>query len=295
MDRLRRMEIFVSVVEAGQFTRAAQRLSLSKSTVSQAVSDLETYLGLQLFQRDFRSLQLTESGETYYAECQRVLADINALEDHIRDQSLGMSGQIRITVPVLYGSMIIQPLIIKFMAMYPAVSFDLMFSETPIDLVAEGVDVAFRLGKTKDCNLLTRKIGSLGMVMCATPQYLEASGTPNSLSDLENHNCLILSQTPAWHFEKNGVRSILHVKGRVQTSCANSLRDFVREGVGIGYFPKFIFQKDIDYGTLIPILQDETKATYDVNLIRPANKHQPARITKFTDFMVSHLQSVSSV
>lgn len=290
MDRLRRMEIFVSVVEGGQFTRAAQRLSLSKSTVSQAVSDLETYLGLQLFQRDTRSLQLTKSGETYYAECVRVLADINALEDHIRDESLGMSGLIRITAPVLYGSMILQPLIVKFMKIYPDVSFDLMLSETPIDLVAKGVDVAFRLGKTKDCTLLTRKIGSLGMGLCATPQYLEENGTPNSLSDLENYDCLILSQTPGWHFEKNGVRSILHVKGRVQTSCANSLRDLVRASVGIGYFPKFIFQEDVDQGILLTILQDETKLTYDVNLIRPANKHQPARVTKFSDFMVSHLQ-----
>ena len=153
MDRLRRMEIFVSVVEAGQFTRAANRLSLSKSTVSQAVSDLETYLGLQLFHRDSRSLQLTESGETYFSECQRVLSEISALEDHIRGENLGMTGLIRITAPMLYGVMILEPLIVKFMNLYPDISFDLMWIEAPIDLVAEGVDVAFRLGKT--CLLYT--------------------------------------------------------------------------------------------------------------------------------------------
>ena len=295
MDRLRQMEIFVSVVEASQFTRAARRLGLSKSTVSQAVSDLETYLGLQLFQRDSRSLQLTESGETYYAESVRVLADINALEDHIRGENLGMSGLIRITAPEFYGSMILQPLIVKFMEIYPDVSFDLMLSETPIDLVAKGVDVAFRLGKTKDCTLLTRKIGSLGMAMCATPNYLDANGIPNSLADLENHNCLVFSQTPRWHFEKNGFNYVLPVTGRVQTSGVNSLVELVRASLGIGYFPKFIFQEDIDKGILIPILQDDTKLTYDVNLIRPASKHQPTRITKFTDFMITNLQRDWSV
>ena len=295
MDRLRRMEIFVSVVEAGQFTRAAQRLSLSKSTVSQAVSDLETYLGLQLFQRDSRSLQLSESGETYYAECVRVLADISALEDHIRGKNLGMSGVIRLTAPTLYGSIILEPLIVKFMKMYPEVSFDLRILERSLDLVAEGVDIAFRLGKTKDSTLLTRKIGSMAMILCATPEYLDTHGTPQSLSDLEAHNCLIFSPIPGWHFQRNGTGFMLPVKGSVQTSCGNSLLGFVRAGVGLGYFPKFIFQEDLDKGTLIPLLEDDAKASFDVNLIRPANKHQPTRITKFTDFMISHLQGVSSV
>lgn len=150
MDRLRRMEIFVSVVEAGQFTRAAQRLSLSKSTVSQAVSDLETYLGLQLFHRHSRSLQLTESGEAYYKDCQRILSEIDALEDHIRGENHGMSGLIRLTAPKLYASMILEPLIVKFMDLHADISFDLVLSEAPVNLVAEGVDVAFRLGQVRD-------------------------------------------------------------------------------------------------------------------------------------------------
>ena len=294
MDRLRRMEIFVSVAEAGQFTRAAKRLSLSKSTVSQAVSSLETYLGLQLFQRYSQSLQLTESGETYYVECVRVLADINALEDHIRGENLGMSGVIRLTAPTLYGSMILEPLIVKFLKICPEVSFDLRMLERPLDLVAEGIDIAFRLGDIKDSTLLTRKIGTIDMTICATPEYLKTNGTPNSLSDLETHNCLIFSQIPGWHFQRNGTAFMLPVKGRVKTSCGNSLRGLVRAGVGIGYFPKFVFQEDLDQGTLIPILQNESRVKFDVNLIRPANKHQPARITKFTDFIISNLQSVSS-
>ncbi|MEP3655996.1 MAG: LysR family transcriptional regulator [Litorimonas sp.] len=290
MDRLRRMEIFVSVVEAGQFTRAANRLSLSKSTVSQAVSDLETYLGLQLFHRDSRSLQLTESGETYFSECQRVLSEISALEDHIRGENLGMTGLIRITAPMLYGVMILEPLIVKFMNLYPDISFDLMWIEAPIDLVAEGVDVAFRLGKTNPSSLLTRKIGSMSMVLCATPEYLDKHGAPQSLSDLKNHNCLIFSEIPGWYFEKDGIGFILPVKGRVQTSCANSLRSLVSKGVGIGYFPKFILQDGLANGTLKPVLQEAVNMSFDVNLIRPANKHQPARIKKFTEFMVSNLQ-----
>jgi len=289
MDRLRRMEIFVSVVEAGQFTRAAQRLGLSKSTVSQAVSTLETYLGLQLFQRDSRSLQLTESGEIYYTESVRVLADINTLEDHIRDQNLGMSGLIRIAAPSFYGTMILQPLIVKFMEIYPDVSFDLLFSHTPTDLVARGVDIAFRLGKIKDCALLIRKVCSLGMVMCAAPEYLEKNGTPKNLADLENHNCLIFSQVPGWRFEKNGVGFILVVNGRVQSSDVNSYLDLIRAGVGIGFFAKFALVEEIDKGTIIPILENDTKMTYDVSIVRPANKHQPARIKTFTNFMIKNL------
>lgn len=290
MDRLRRMEIFVSVVEAGQFTRAAQQLSLSKSTVSQAVSDLETYLGLQLFHRDSRSLQLTESGETYYADCQGVLSEINALEDHIRGENRGMSGLIRMTAPELYSSVILEPLLVKFMKMYPDISFDLLLSETPIDLVAQGVDVAFRLGQIKDSSLLTRKIGTMGMVLCAAPEYLAEYGTPQSLSDLKNHNCLKFSLLPGWLFQENGTQFILPVSGRVQTSCANSIRGLACKGVGIGYLPKFIAQIDLDNGALVSILEERADVRFDVNLMRPANKHLPARIKIFIDFMIENLK-----
>jgi DNA-binding transcriptional LysR family regulator len=284
------MEIFVSVVKAGQFTRAAQQLSLSKSTVSQAVSDLETYLGLQLFHRDSRSLQLTESGETYYADCQNILSQVSALEDHIRGENRGLSGLIRMTAPELYSSVILEPLLVKFMKIYPEISFDLLLSETPIDLVAEGVDVAFRLGHIKDSSLLTRKIGSMEMVICAAPEYLTEYGTPQTLTDLEDHNCLKFSILPGWLFEENGTQFILPVPGRVQTSCANSIRGLACKGVGIGYLPKFIAQKDLDNGALVSILQEHANVKFDVNLMRPANKHLPTRIKKFTDFMVENLQ-----
>ncbi len=290
MDRLRHMEIFVSVVEAGQFTRASRILSLSKSTVSQAVSSLEAYLGLLLVNRDSRSFLLTTAGQAYYEQCTRVLSDINTLEDDMRGKGRGMSGLIRLTAPTLYGTLILQPLIVEFMKMHPDVSFDIKLTEQAVDLVADGVDVAFRLGDIKDSALLMRKIGSLKMVVCATPEYLETHGVPKVLEDLEDHNCLIFGSIPGWNFLKDGVRYVFPAKGMVQTSCANSLRGLVCAGVGIGYFPKFVFQADLDLGTVVSILEDDSNVSFDVNLIRPAGKHLTIRVAKFTDFMISNLQ-----
>jgi DNA-binding transcriptional LysR family regulator len=284
------MEIFLKLADTGQFTRAAKQLSVSKSTVSQAISDLEAYLGLQLVKRDGRSLQLTDAGQIYSVECRRVLADINHLEDQVRSESLGMSGQISLTAPNAYMTKTLTPLLLKFIKIHPNISLDLSPSEYNIDLVAEGVDVAFRVGNMKDSGLLARKIGATKMQMCAAPSYLDKYGQPRDISDLKNHNCLVYSNSPDWVFEQDGEHMRFQPKGSVRTSSGDNLREFVLGGLGIGFFPGFLISDDLESGVLMPVLEDIPGLVLDINLVRPADRHCPKRITEFMNFIQSELQ-----
>lgn len=291
MDRLRRMEIFLKLAETGQFTRAAKQLSVSKSTVSQAVSDLEAYLGLQLVQRDGRSVQLSDAGQIYATECRRVLEDIQALEDQVRGESLGMSGQIRLTAPNAYGTKTLTPLFLKFMELHPNISLDISLSEHHVDLVADGIDVAFRVGEMKDSELLARKIGATRMQLCAAPSYLSKHGEPKGVADLRDHNCLIYSNNPVWQFEQDGDQVRFHAKGPVQTSSGDNLREFALAGLGIGFFPEFLISDDLKSGKLVPVLEGIAGAILDINIVRPADRHCPTRIIEFINFIQSEVQS----
>ena len=291
MARLRRMKIFVTLVESGQFTRAAQQLSISKSTVSQAISDLEAYLGLQLIKRNGRSFQLTEAGQLYYEEALKVLADISDLEDRVRGTSLGMSGQIRITAPDTYGTNVVTPLIVKFMNLYPDVSIEIILTERQTDLVAEGIDLAFRIGPMKDSGLLARKIGSTYLMLCAAPSYLEKYGVPEQLSDLKEHSCLVYSRSPSWVLEEEGRVESFRPKGRVKTTNGENLRDFAVAGLGIACMPELIASDALKRGELVHVMEDIKGANLDIHIVRSPDRHSPARIRGFVDFVLSELGS----
>jgi len=152
MDRFRRMEIFVAVVEARQLTRAAKVLHLSKSAVSHALTDLEEYLDLQLLNRNNRSWQLTDAGSTYYTQCKKILSDVQMMEDKARGDNHSLSGHIRLSAPDTFGSYTLAPVIAKFMDMNPNIIIELNLTERFVDLVEERVDIAFRTGQMKDSN-----------------------------------------------------------------------------------------------------------------------------------------------
>lgn len=291
MDRLRRMEIFVTIVEAGQFTRAAQSLSLSKSSVSHALSDLEQYLDLQLIRRNNRSWQITDAGKSYYEKCKIILSDVAAMEDSARQESQVLSGYIRLSAPDTFGSYTLTPILAKFMEQHPNIVIEINLTERIVDLIEERVDIAFRAGAMKDSSLVARLLGEAEMVICASPSYLQKYGTPESHLDLKNHKCLRYSRSPNWTLMKGQKRFNFMPKDHVVTNSGETLREFAIRGQGIGYMPTMLAYRALKKGELVQTLTDYKGAALPVYAVRTGDDRVPTRVVKLLDFIIEELKN----
>ncbi|WP_051279884.1 LysR family transcriptional regulator [Hellea balneolensis] len=293
MDRFRRMEIFVAVVETGQITRASEKLHLSKSAVSHGLSDLERYLGVQLLSRNPRALQLTGAGQSYYDHCKRILADVETVEEGLRGDEKKVSGHIRITAPDTFGSYLLTPIFSQFMDENPDITLDLHLTERSIDLVEEGFDLAFRIKPTEDRQHKWTKLSSVRMVACASPSYLKEANKPlNDLKDLKYHNCLIYTRSPTWHFVKNGKAYEFTPEGRITTNSGENLRQFALAGQGIIYLPYFLAYYAISKKQLVTVLNDYEGRNLDGYIVRPAHLHCPARVQSLIDFTIERTDAM---
>lgn len=284
------MEIFVTIVEAGQFTRAAQALSLSKSSVSHALSDLEQYLDLQLIRRNNRSWQITDAGKSYYERCKTILADVAEMEDSARQQSQILSGHIRLAAPDTFGSYTLTPILAKFMERHPNIIIEINLTERIIDLIEERVDIAFRAGAMKDSSLVARLIGEADMVICASPEYLEKYGSPRSHLDLKNHKCLRYSRSPNWVLMKEQKRFSFMPKDHIVTNSGETLREFAIRGQGIGYMPAMLVHRALEKGKLVQTLHDYTGLALPVYAVRTGDYRVPTRVVKLLDFITEELK-----
>jgi len=292
MDRFRRMEIFVAIVETGQFTRAADSLHLSKSAVSHGLADLEKYLGIQLLSRNNRSLQLTAAGQNYYDQCKRILNDIEDVEDQVREADKRVSGHIRITAPDTFGSYLLTPIFAQFMQENPGITLDLNLTERNVDLVEEGVDLAFRIAATEDQQYISQKLSSVHMVTCASPDYLKRNGPLKTHKDLKHHNCLRYTRSPTWHLSKDGRIFEFTPSGTIRTNSGENLRQFAIAGQGVIYLPLFLTWHALKRGRLVRVLTDYEGRKLNGYIVRPRSEHCPARVLNLIDFAIEKSRSM---
>ena len=289
MDRFRRMEIFNAVVEAGQFTRAAASLNLSKSAVSHAITDLEKFLGLQLLVRSNRSLQLTEAGESYYEQSVRILSDLSELESVTRKSDRAVSGRIRLSAPMTYTCNDLAPIIAQFMNDNPSVKVELVLTETILDLVEDGIDLAIRVGNLKDSRLISRKIASLSHVICASPDFLKGHGPITVLDDLNGVNCLKFKYTPIWNLIRNKKDYKFTPKGTLVSNSGEALREFAIAGQGMAFLPEFLAGPALSQGQLTHVLPDYAGRDLDVSIVRPPGRHYPLRVRRLSDLIAESI------
>ncbi len=183
MDRLADLQTFVGVVESGSFSAAAERLNVAKSAVSRRVAALESRLGVQLFARTTRRLNLTDSGKSFYEHCVRILADLEEAESAVMQAHGELRGRLRVALPVSFGLRHMRGPILEFAGLHPLVEFDLDFNDRRVDLLEEGIDVAIRIGRLSDSSLIARALFQATTVLCASPHYLEQHGVPRTRSD----------------------------------------------------------------------------------------------------------------
>ncbi|MGR3717651.1 MAG: LysR family transcriptional regulator [Thermohalobaculum sp.] len=289
MDRFEDMRCFVQVVDRGSVTKAADALRVAPSAVSRRIKELEARLGTQLLIRTTRRMSLTEAGRTFHARCQRILADLDEAEVEASDQHGALKGALRVAAPLTFGVAHLTPIIIEFMRENPGVVVDLDFSDRVVDLVAEGFEIALRIGTLRDSTLIARKLVDVRVVVCAAPSLLAEHGTPDHPDQLKDWPalCYTGSERPdVWRYRApDGSDGSVTMQVRMLANNGGVLRDAAIAGEGVILQPSFHLHKAVPEGDLVPILCDYHWPEIAIYTVYPQTRHLSARARAFIDFV----------
>jgi DNA-binding transcriptional LysR family regulator len=288
MDKLRSMEIFVAVVDAGNFTAAADNFEISPVMVGKHIAQLEATLGARLLTRTTRRQSLTEIGAQYVERCRAILAQIAAAETGAEAMRSVPRGRLKVTAPVSFGTEWIAPAMTDYLRRHPEVGLDLSLSDRTVDLVEEGYDAAIRIGRLEDSTMVARPLFDYAMAICASPAYLEKHGTPRTPDDLARHECLDFmawSLNMRWRLQgQTGNRNI--EASRFRANNGQALRMAALQDFGLVMQAEVLLAQDIAAGRLVPVLCDYMPAPRPMNLVYPRDRQATPKLTTFVDFIV---------
>lgn len=296
MDRFENMNAFVRVVETGGISAAADRMDVAKSVVSRRLKELEEHLGVELFHRTTRQMNLTDSGRAFYQQSVRILADILEAE-HATSQFHGaLKGNLKVAVPLSFGLMHLGSAITAFLQTHPDIEFDLDFNDRQVDLLAEGFDLAIRIASLPDSSLIARRLASIQAVMCASPAYLERMGEPKSPEQLIKHRCLaynLINNIDNWNiYDAAGQLIRTRIIPYLKASNGEFLRDAAVDGLGIVLLPAFIVYREIERGALVPLLTEYHYTQLTAYAIYPQTRHLSQRVRAFVDFLSKRFEGM---
>lgn len=296
VNRSGEMEVFVAIVEAGSFSEAARRLDMSPSAVSKLTSRLEARLGTRLLNRSTRSIELTAEGERFHRESQCILEQMTALEDGLLHEMPRPTGDVRVNMNLPFGLQCVLDLLPGFLVCYPGIRLSVDLTDQVVDLVEHHADVAIRIGPMRDSGLLQRKLLETHFVTVAAPSYLESHGTPETVNELAEHNCLTFAfrrQMPEWKFrDETGQSRTFNPKGNLLLGDGESMRRLTLAGTGIAQLSLFQVQEDLATGKLVPVLERfaaQEPQTVHAVFMGP-NRYMPQRVRVFIDYLAANLQ-----
>ena len=282
---------FVLVAELGSFTRAADKLEVSKAHVSKQVSDLEAALGVRLLQRTTRRLSLTDAGRLYLRYAQQMRELLLDGERAVSAARLDVAGLIKLTAPTSFGDSFLVDLLADFRAKHPAVVFDVDLSIARRDLIGDGYDFAFRATRTLDPSLIARSIGVMREIIVASPQFLARHGvtdiaTPHELSGLEALRNGHFQDEGEWTLSRNGQTQTIPIQGTLAINHFGAMRRAAVQGIGIARLPRYLLIDDLRDGRLRELLPDWQLPATPVALVYPSREHLPQRLRTFRDFVI---------
>jgi DNA-binding transcriptional LysR family regulator len=280
------LDIFARVARTGNMSAAGREMGLSPAVVSKRVSLLEERLGARLFQRTTRQLTLTETGEGYFKRVVDILSLVEEAEDFVSRRNTKPRGQLKITAPTSFSRLHIAPHIGTFLGRFPDIELDFHLTDSFVDIIREGFDVAIRIGELQDSSLVARKLAPDQRVICGAPAYFERMGRPTTLADLEFHNCISAGAQDMWHLDGPGGAQQLRVKGNLRSNSAELVRELLAGGHGLGLRPTWDVGPDIRNGTLEVVLP-EWRATSNLAIyaVYPSRDFMPAKVNAFIDFL----------
>ncbi len=291
LDRITGMRVFARAASAGSLSAAARHLGMSPAMATKHVDALESRLGVKLFHRSTRRLTLTEAGGQYLEACQRILPEIDEIEASVASQRIEASGLLRMNVPLSFGTRYIAPLIPDFSRRHPAVKVELGLTDSRIDLLDGGWDLAIRIGWLEDSPLQARRLADCPLLICAAPRYLDERGVPRSVADLTQHNCLgyslsSLASGTLWAFGRNGDVRVA-VSGDLIANNGEALLAAAIGGQGIIYQPQFIVAPALRSGELVALELDRPCVGLGgIHVVYPPDRRPPAKVRVMIDYLV---------
>jgi DNA-binding transcriptional LysR family regulator len=290
MSQLDDMRLFVSTLDTGSFTAAADRLGLSKQFISRRVMALEAQLGVRLLIRTTRHLHPTDLGRAYAEQARRILQQVEELDQAISGAGQAPRGRLRVTAPMSFGTMHLSPLLARFLAAYPQVGIELDLSDRTVDLLGEGYDLAIRIGLLADSSMIARSIAPVELVVCCSPDYLARHRAPETPAELAGHECLLYGHGPhvEWAFGGSATAGVT-VRGRYRANNGELMRDAAIRGLGIARLPTFIVGEALATGALVTILDDYRPPATAVHAVYPQHRQSSLLIHTFVDFLRGEL------
>jgi DNA-binding transcriptional LysR family regulator len=289
MSQIDEWKVFVKVVEAESFSRAAERLGIAKSVVSRRIADLETRLGAQLLTRTTRRLGITLAGRDFYERCVRMLADIHEMEASVRNTARVVSGRLKIAVPNAFGTRHLAPVLAGFAARHPGVELDLDASDRMVDLVAEGFDLAVRIGRLADSSLIVRRLAPSRFTVTASAAYWRRHGTPQHPDELASHIHIrdTLSPFPGRLEWRRSADNQGHIQPphKIKVSSGDFALELAIADLGFVVGPSFLSHRAIASGSLIPVLTGYSWSASAIHVVYPPTRHRSAKVRAVVDYL----------
>ena len=292
MDRFESMTAFVAVAKAGGFSAAAREIGVPLATVSRRVADLEAELGARLLSRSTRRVALTETGQAYFASCQRVLDDLKDAEEAVTGEYRTPRGELAITASLAFGRMHVQPVALEFLAAYPEINLRMLLLDRVVDLLEDHVDIAVRIATLPDSSLVARPLGFVNMIVIASPQYLEKRGTPRHPAELTGHDCITWSAMPphnSWWFNVDASDRAFPLHVRLATTAAESAVAAAQSGLGLAQTTCYQAEQGLRDGSLVTVLREFDCSPTPVSLVYAGNRLLPLKMRAFIDFAAPRL------
>lgn len=287
------MRSFLAVAESGGFSGAARALQTSTAMVSRRVGALEAHLGIRLFNRSTRRVELSEAGKAYYPRCRELLEQLDLVESEVSGFGQLPRGRLRVSVPMDFGRLFLQPAIRQFLSRYPDIRLEVHFDDRHSDLIREQLDLAIRITRLPDSTLVARKLGTACIGCYASPDYLAQFGEPAQPDELVEHRLLdyTLSPTPGrWQFERQGQPFEIPVRGQLASNNSRILAHAARRGLGIIRNPEFLVQDFLADGSLIEILHSFRSDPLDISVVFLHRRFRPAAISAFVEFLADYFR-----
>lgn len=291
MDQLRQIEVFTAVVQGGSFSKAADRLGISRAVASRLVMELEAGLGTRLLNRTTRRLSLTDSGTDYFERCREILDDLAEANAAASATSTQPAGRLKVNAPQTFGNLHLAPLWGEFLKRYPQVELDVTLSDRVVDLVDEGYDLAVRIGtgsSLQNSSLVARLLGQDRMHLCASPAYLAQAARVTAPADLADHQVMAYSywsRGDVWPFEGPDGPESVHTRPRLRANSGETCRAAALADQGIVFQPGFLVGPDLKAGRLVKILPQYEGPALHIHAVYPSRKHLSGKVRAMVDFL----------
>jgi DNA-binding transcriptional LysR family regulator len=297
MDTLAGLRMFLAIADEGGLTAAGAKLGLSRALVSKHLLALESRLGVRLFHRTTRRLSLTEAGHAFRERCAHAVADIDEAMRCASDSASAPRGTLRLTAGHAFGSRYITPALADYLTQHPEVRVDLSLNDRLVDIVDEGIDLAIRIGRLEESTLVARRLFTTQLVVCGSPGYFDAHGTPDRPDGLGRHQCLVYAYAnePAiWTFRRGKEVVRARVSGRVDANDGEALMHLAMAGHGIALLPTFMAGDALRAGQLLPVLLDWQTEQLGIYAVYPSRQHLSAKVRTFVDFLADRFEGLPS-